>query len=61
MVVGTLEVGTRITGAAEEDRRSWESGSAGEEVGEGATEAAGVTVIAVWFPVFTVIGFAVDC
>lgn len=61
MVVGTLVVGTRITGAAEEDRRSWERGSAGEEVEEGATEAAGVTVMAAWFPVFTVIVFAVDC
>ena len=41
-MVGTFEVGTRIMGVAEEDRRSWERGSAWEEVEEGATEAAGV-------------------
>lgn len=56
-----MEVGTRITGAAEDDKRSWERGSAGEEEEEVATVAAGVTVIAVWFPAFTVIVLVVDC
>lgn len=61
--VATFEVGTRITGAAVEDRRSWERGRAGEEEEEeeGATEAAGVTVMVAWFPVFTAIGLLVDC
>lgn len=61
VVVGTFEVGTRITGAAEEDRRSWERGSAGEEVEEGATEAAGVTLMGAWLPVFTAMVLPVDC